>query len=180
MDLDVFPARRVPLSFSKSEVIAMTKFNASLLSLSVALTAALTTGQAFAADADTAKAAPAAHAYTSKTPLLNRAQIDALLAKPEQLVIVDVRRPDELSTKGAFPAYLNIQAKDLENRLAYIPKDRKVVTVSNHAGRAGPSGDFLASKGFNVVGAIGVEGYESEGGTLVRVTPPAPKQAATN
>ena len=151
----------------------MTKMNHLLLSVCVLLSA----GQAMAADDSAPKAAPAAHAYSSKTPLLNRAQIDALLANPDKLVIVDVRRPDELATKGAFPAYLNIQAKDLPNRLAYIPKDRQIVTVSNHAGRAGPNADFLASKGFNVVGAIGIEGYEAEGGTIVRVTPPAPKVA---
>ena len=156
----------------------MTKLNAIVLSLSVALT----TGQAFAADSDTSKAAPAAveHPYTAKTPKLNRDQIDALLAKPSQLVIIDVRRPDELSSKGSFAAYLNIQAKDLPNRLDYIPKDRSVVTVSNHAGRAGATADLLASKGFKVVGAIGVEDYEAQGGTLVRITAPAPKPAATN
>ncbi len=158
----------------------MTKLNTSLLSLSVALSVALTTGHALAAEADTGKAAPAAveHPYTAKTPKLNRAQIDALLAKPSQLVIIDVRRPDELTSIGGFAAYLNIQAKDLPNRLDYIPKDRSVVTVSNHAGRAGATADLLASKGFKVVGAIGVEDYAAEGGTLVKVTPPAPKPAA--
>jgi len=145
----------------------MIKFNHLLLSLSLVVTA----GHAMAAD--TAPKQPqAAHAYSSKTPLLHRAQIDALLNNPSHLVIVDVRRPDELSTKGAFPVYLNIQSKDLPNRLAFIPKDRQVVTVSNHAGRAGPAADYLASQGFNVVGAIGVETYESEGGTLQHVTAP--------
>lgn len=155
----------------------MTKLNAIVLSLSVALT----TGHAFAADDAAAKATPAVeHPYTAKTPKLNRAQIDALLAKPEQLVIIDVRRPDELTSIGGFAAYLNIQAKDLPNRLAFIPKERSVVTVSNHAGRAGATADLLASKGYKVVGAIGAQDYEAEGGTLVKVTPPAPKPAVTN
>ena len=159
----------------------MTKLNASLLSLSVALTVALTTGQAIAADAEGSKAAPAVeHPYTAKSPKLNRGQIDALLANPEKLVVIDVRRPDELTSIGGFAVYLNIQAKDLANRLAYIPKDRQVITVSNHAGRAGAAADLLASKGFKVAGAVGVEDYAAEGGTLVKVTPPAPKPAVTN
>jgi rhodanese-related sulfurtransferase len=133
---------------------------------------------AFAASHDHAgKAeAPAAHAYKYKTPKLNRAQIDALLSKPDQLLIIDVRRPDEISKIGSFPVYLNIQAKELESALPFIPKDRNIVTVSNHAGRAGASADLLAERGFTVVGAIGSQNYEEEGGKITKITPPAPKK----
>ena len=126
--------------------------------------------------ADAKKAeAPAAQAYTAKTPKLNRAQIDALLAKPGELLIIDVRRPDEISKIGSFPVYLNIQASQLEAALPFIPKDRSIVTVSNHAGRAGKAGDFLADKGFKVVGAIGSQNYEEEGGKIAKIEIPAPK-----
>lgn len=111
------------------------------------------------------------------TPKLSRAQLDSLFAKPDQLVVVDVRRPDELTKIGGFPVYLSIQAKDLENSLAYIPKDRQVVTVSNHAGRAVKAADLLVSKGFKVAGAVGAQDYEAEGGTLSKIAPPAPKPA---
>jgi rhodanese-related sulfurtransferase len=140
-----------------------------------ALVLALAAPLAFAADAP---AQPAAHAYSAKTPKLNRAQVDQLLAKPDQLVIIDLRRPDELTSIGGFGTYLSIQSKELEKNLAYIPKDRSIITVSNHAGRAGAGADLLASKGFKVVGAVGVQDYEAEGGTLVKVAPPAPKVAA--
>jgi rhodanese-related sulfurtransferase len=113
-----------------------------------------------------------------KSPLLNRAQVDALLAKPEELLIIDVRRPDELANKGGFPVYLSIPAKELEKSLAYIPRDRTIVTVSNHAGRAGPAADLLTAKGFKVAGAIGADGYAEEGGTLVKIAPPPPRQPA--
>ncbi len=122
-------------------------------------------------------AASAAQAYKAKSPKLNRSQIDALLAKPEQLLIIDVRRPDELTAIGGFPAYLSIQAPDLEKYTAFIPKDRTIITVSNHAGRAGVAADLLASKGFKVAGAVGVENYQEEGGTLSKIAPPAPKVA---
>lgn len=140
---------------------------------------AFTATTVFAAEHDKTKAAAAeAHPYTAKTPKLNRAQLDELLAKPEQLVLVDVRRPDELTKIGGFPAYLSIQSQDLENRLAFVPKDRSIVTVSNHAGRAGKTADLLAEKGFKVVGAVGAQDYEGEGGTLTKVEIPAPKPAA--
>jgi len=122
-------------------------------------------------------AAHAAPVWKYKSPKLSRSQVDALLAKPEQLVIIDVRRPDELTDKGGFPAYLSIQAQELDKYTAFIPKDRTVVTVSNHAGRAGAAADLLASKGFKVAGAIGSENYQEEGGTISKVVPPAPKVA---
>jgi rhodanese-related sulfurtransferase len=115
--------------------------------------------------------------WTYKTKQLERAEVDALLAAPEKLVVLDVRRPDEVVAKGSFPVFLNIQAKDVENRLAYIPKDRVIVTVSNHAHRAGAIGDLLTSKGFKVAGAAGSEDYEAQGGKIVRIAPPAPAKA---
>jgi rhodanese-related sulfurtransferase len=130
----------------------------------------------FAASAQSS--APAADEWTHKVKRLDRAAVDALLAQPQKLVVIDVRRPDELTAKGSFPVYLNIQAKQIESALPYIPKDRTILTVSNHAHRAGDVGDLLASKGFKVAGAIGSEDYEAQGGTaVVRVSAPV-KQAA--
>ncbi|HSC67014.1 MAG TPA: rhodanese-like domain-containing protein [Cellvibrio sp.] len=126
------------------------------------------------AQADAAKPAQAAAKYEAKSPKLNRAQIDKLLAKPDQLVFIDLRRPDELTKIGGFPVYLSIQLADLEKSLAFIPKDRTIVTLSNHAGRALRGADLLAAKGFKVAGAAGVQDYEAEGGTLSKIVPPAP------
>jgi len=121
----------------------------------------------------------APQAWTYKTKQLERAEVDALLAAPEKLVVLDVRRPDEVTAKGSFPVFLNIQAKDVENRLAYIPKDRVILTVSNHAHRAGAVGDLLAAKGYKVAGAAGSEDYEAQGGKITRIAPPSPaKQVA--
>jgi rhodanese-related sulfurtransferase len=132
----------------------------------------------FAADAEhtqKTEAPAAAQRYQPKSPKINRAQLDALLANPAELLIIDLRRPDEVSKIGGFPVYLNIQADQLEQSLAYIPKDRTIVTVSNHAGRSGKSADFLASKGFKVAGYVGAQYYEEEGGHLTKIVPPPPK-----
>jgi rhodanese-related sulfurtransferase len=142
------------------------------------LTAALALAASFAFAQQPTAAAPAPFVYKAKSPKLDRAQLDALLAKPEQVLIIDVRRPDELTAIGGFPVYLSIQAKKLEESVAFIPKDRSIVTVSNHAGRAGAAADLLAGKGFKVAGAVGVQDYEAEGGTLVKIAPPPPKPAA--
>lgn len=139
----------------------------------LALVAAAPMAQA----ADPAAAKPAVYEYKYKTPKLDRAQIDALLAKPEQVLIIDLRRPDELTAIGGFPVYLSIQSAELENSLALIPKDRTIITASNHAGRAGRAGDILTTHGFKVAGAVGVQNYEEEGGKLTRIAPPPPKAA---
>jgi rhodanese-related sulfurtransferase len=115
----------------------------------------------------------------SQAHVLNRAELDALLAKPEKLTIIDVRRPDELTSIGGFPVYLSIQLADLEKSLAWIPKDRTIVTVSNHAGRGKKAVDLLTSKGFKVAGAVGAQNYEEEGGKLTKIAPPPPKVAST-
>ena len=142
--------------------------------LAAAMMLAYPLAQAIAADAPVQKVDPA---YTYKTTRLDRARFDALLAKPEKLLIIDVRRPDEVTAIGGFPVYLSLQVGDVEKSLAYIPKDRAIVTVSIHAHRAGAVGDLLTSHGFKVAGAIGVKDYENEGGQVTKIAPPQPKAA---
>ena len=146
-----------------------------LLAVLLALAAPIAFAQEAAAPA--AKAAYVPPPWTYKTKQLNKAQIDALLAKPKKVVVLDVRRPDELISKGSFPAFLNIQFKQLEDNLGYIPKDRLIITVSNRAHRAGAAGDLLTAKGYKVAGAAGTLDYEDEGGTVARITPPPPAPA---
>jgi rhodanese-related sulfurtransferase len=107
--------------------------------------------------------------------VLSREELDKLLAQPQKLLVIDVRRPDEVSHIGGLPVYLSIQLGDLEKSLAWIPKGRSIITVSNHAKRAGTAADLLASRGFKVAGAVGVQTYEEAGGTLTKVAPPAPR-----
>jgi rhodanese-related sulfurtransferase len=113
-------------------------------------------------------------APNSKARTLTRAEFDKLLATPDQVLLIDVRRPDEISSNGGFPVYLSIQADDIEKHLSEIPKDRVIVLVSNHAGRAGRAADLLMGKGFKVAGAVGAQTYESEGGKLTKIVPPKP------
>jgi len=153
---------------------------------------ALSASLVFAADADAPKAADAPkvaetpaprpkyvdpNPWTHKTKKLNRAEFDKLLGHPEKLLIIDVRRPDEVSKLGGFPVYLSVQAGNVAESLDYIPKDRKIVTVSIRAHRAGVAGDLLLSKGYKVAGAIGTADYEDEAGTLTKIAVPPPRAA---
>lgn len=122
--------------------------------------------------------APAAQAAKPISAKLNRQQVDGLLAYADQVLIIDVRRPDEISSIGGFPAYLSVQAKDIDSGAVFIPRDRTLITVSNHAGRALKAADALLAKGFKVAGAAGAQDYEAEGGKLTKIAPPAPKVAS--
>ena len=138
----------------------------------------LATPVAFGADEPVKKEeVPAAPAYKPKSTQINRAELDALLTKPNEILIIDLRRPDELTTIGGFPVYLSIQADQLEKSLEFIPKDRAIITVSNHSGRSGKSADLLAEKGFKVAGYVGAQYYEEQGGKLTKIAVPAPKPA---
>jgi len=133
------------------------------------VTAAFAFGQA-----DNGKQAP----RKSQAKVLTRAEIDELLSKPDQVLIIDVRRPDEVTSIGGFPVYLSIQIADLEKSLVYIPKDRTIIALSNHAARGGRAADILRKAGFKVAGAAGAEDYEAQGGTLTKIVAPPPKAEA--
>jgi rhodanese-related sulfurtransferase len=144
---------------------------------------ALSASLAFAVDAEAPKDAAKyvdPNPWTHKTKRLDRAQLDKLLGHPEKLLIIDVRRPDELTKVGGFPIYLSLQIRNLQESTDYIPKGRQIVTVSNRAHRAGEAGDFLLSKGYKVAGAVGVLDYEDQGGSLTKIAAPAPKPADAN
>ncbi len=109
-----------------------------------------------------------AASYQAKSPQVKRHDFDALLTQPEQLLVIDLRNPHEIATIGGFSAYLNIQADRLQQHLAFIPRDRTIVTVSNHAGRSGRAADLLTAEGFKVAGWLGAQYYEEEGGQLIK------------
>lgn len=127
----------------------------------------VTPPSAHAADAPPPQQAPA-----FKARVLSRAELDELLKKPAEVLIVDVRRPDEVAGIGGFPVYLSVQIGNLSASLPWIPKDRLIVTVSNHAARAGKAADLLAAQGYRVAGAVGAELYEKDGGTLTKLSAP--------
>ena len=145
----------------------------------VAVVLAFTSTLAFAQAANEPKKADAAPAF--KAHVLTVDELDTLLAQPSKVLLIDVRRPDEVSSVGGFPVYLSVQLSQLEKSLAWIPKDRTLIAVSNHAGRAGKAADLLASKGFKVAGAVGSDTYEKAGGKqVVHIAVPATNNATAS
>jgi rhodanese-related sulfurtransferase len=139
----------------------------STLMQSLALTVLLAGSQGIVHAAQAAKVTA-----EQAAPTLNRKQVDEWLAKPGKVTVIDLRRPDEHQAIGTLPVYLSIQIADLEKYLDYIPRDRAVIAVSNHAGRAKRAATVLVKNGFNVVGVAGAQDYEAEGGSLSKLKPP--------
>jgi len=131
-----------------------------------------------AAEAASAPKPYVAPPWTYKTKQLSRNDVDKLLGNPKKLLVIDVRRPDELTKYGSLPVFLNVQLKDLPVALDYIPRDRVIVTISNRAHRAGVAGDLLSQAGFKVAGALGSEDYREAGGNVIKVTAPVRTAAA--
>ena len=148
------------------------------LKLTLALAGILAVAAPLAYSAAPAGGGAEAKAPASKAHVLSREELDKLLAQPGKVLVIDVRRPDEVSDVGGVPVYLSIQVGELEKRLDWIPKDRLIVTLSNHAGRAGKAADILAAHGFKVAGAAGAQTYEQQGGSLAKVAKPATTTAA--
>jgi rhodanese-related sulfurtransferase len=154
--------------------------NKSVISMKHALfvlTLAVATSIVHAQPPSVASSAPAA-APAFKAHVLNRSEVDEWLKSPDKVLFIDVRRPDEVAAIGGFAVYLSIPIQELESDLKWIPKGRRIITVSNHAARGGKAADLLKEKGFDVIGAVGVELYEKDGGTLAHFS--APKTAATD
>src|ERR1700730_12676787 len=73
-----------------------------LIALLAASTILAQTGAAPKQAAAQGKGAP------SKAKVLNRAELDYLLSHPDSILLLDLRRPDEVSKIGGFPVYLSI------------------------------------------------------------------------
>lgn len=146
--------------------------------LALSLPAVAQEAAAPAAEAASAPKPYVAPPWTYKTKQLSRNDVDKLLGNPKKLLVIDVRRPDELTKYGSLPVFLNVQLKDLPVALDYIPRDRVIVTISNRAHRAGVAGDLLSQAGFKVAGALGSEDYREAGGNVIKVTAPVRAAAA--
>ena len=74
-------------------------------------------------------------------------------AQPNQVLIIDVREPDELAichVKGAQP----IPMRQISARLHELPRDRHLLILCHHGQRSLRVTQFLRDQGFTIVSSI--------------------------
>jgi rhodanese-related sulfurtransferase len=109
--------------------------------------------------------APSAPRPTVRQPELDEtkrvkaADIDALLAKGE-VVVLDVREDAELVETGTVKNAIHIPLGQLESRLGELPKDKVILTACRSGGRASRALALLESKGFKTAGFCGLGDYK--------------------
>lgn len=76
------------------------------------------------------------------------AEVAAQIRDPKTApYLLDVRTPEEFA-EGRVPGAKNVPVRELEARLAEIPKDRPVVVYCRSGGRAALAGRLLRERGY--------------------------------
>jgi rhodanese-related sulfurtransferase len=116
---------------------------------------------------------PAQHAAAELDPArrVDAADIDALLAKGE-VVVLDVRELSELEETGTVIGAIHIPLGQLESRLGELPKDKVILAACRVGRRASRAMALLEANGFKTAGYCGLSDYS---GSRVYPKAPAPK-----
>jgi rhodanese-related sulfurtransferase len=85
-----------------------------------------------------------------------------LLEKPQDVVFIDVREPNEIEVTGTLKGALTIPVGQLEERLKEVPKDKPIVAFCRRGGRATRAVNLLEEKGYKTVGVFGLEEYREK------------------
>jgi adenylyltransferase/sulfurtransferase len=95
------------------------------------------------------------------------ADLKARLDAGENVYLLDVRTPEELTEHGAIEGYVNIPIDELEARVSEVPKDRKVVVYCMRGGRASRGADLLAKEGHSGIEFGGITAWKEHGYPVV-------------
>lgn len=91
-------------------------------------------------------------------------QIDA----GDELILIDVRQAQELSSSGLIAGSLHIPTQDLPHRIDDLDKQQTTIVYCHLGSRSMDAAMFLREKGFEDVKSLGggIVGWESDGGSI--------------
>ena len=91
-------------------------------------------------------------------------QIDA----GDELILIDVRQPQELANSGLIEGSLHIPTQDLPHRIDDLNKEQTTIVYCHLGSRSMDAAMFLREKGFEDVKSLGggIVGWESDGGSI--------------
>jgi rhodanese-related sulfurtransferase len=79
---------------------------------------------------------------------------DADAAVAAGALLLDVREPDEW-VEGHAPAAVHVPMREVQDRLAELPKDRLVVAICRSGARSRAVAALLLTEGYDVVNTVG-------------------------
>jgi sulfur-carrier protein adenylyltransferase/sulfurtransferase len=100
-------------------------------------------------------------------PKLSADELKDALAKTKNVLLLDVREPNELAELGTVKGSQNIPLAQVSERLAEVPKDRKIIVACNRGGRAAKAAAILQKNGYTVVGVTGLLDWKEKNYALV-------------
>ena len=105
---------------------------------------------------------PAVELEVAPTDLMK--QIDA----GDELILIDVRQPQELANSGLIEGSVHIPTQDLPHRIDDLNKEQTTIVYCHLGSRSMDAAMFLREKGFEDVKSLGggIVGWQSDGGSI--------------
>jgi sulfur dioxygenase len=102
-------------------------------------------------------------------------QLRELLEAGQKIILLDVRQPEELSTRGYIKGALNIPVRDVAKRAVELPRDLNypIVTICESGSRSAHAALYLRAYGYGNVKNLeyGMRGWRTEGFPLAYPEP---------
>ncbi|HLJ67541.1 MAG TPA: MBL fold metallo-hydrolase [Chloroflexota bacterium] len=108
-------------------------------------------------------------AMLTTSPRVTEIDVDSLEVDRPDMVLLDVREPEEYA-RTHVPEAINLPQAELASRLDEIPRDRDIVTICQVGSRSLRSAQFLKQLGIERVASVrgGTEAWEAAGKPVIR------------
>lgn len=89
-------------------------------------------------------------------------EVIILLEANPDIIVIDVRTPDEIAQTGAIENSINIdfKASDFKEKISVLDKDKEYILFCKSGNRSGQASKVMAEMGFSNINNLNNAGYE--------------------
>lgn len=89
-------------------------------------------------------------------------EVIILLEANPDIIVIDVRTPDEIAQTGAIENSINIdfKASDFKEKISALDKDKEYILFCKSGNRSGQASKIMAVMGFSNINNLNNAGYE--------------------
>lgn len=89
-------------------------------------------------------------------------EVIILLEANPDIIVIDVRTPDEIAETGAIENSINIdfKASDFKEKISALDKDKEYILFCKSGNRSGQASKIMAEMGFSNINNLNNAGYE--------------------